>query len=221
MELKRVLIIAVIMTVAAGAGFAQVTAVVEQASGKVEVRPDGASGWEPVEEGAEIERGTTLSTGFNSEARLRIAESVIEVEALTRMTLEELVEDADSVSTDVFVGVGRTNSSVESAEGVENDFEMRSPNTTASVRGTEFSFDTRRTDVTDGTVTVANFLGRSTSVPEGGSAQVQEFGSMEDVRQTFLGDSSVDTRPGEDEDSGGGGRKQASTATVVITINWD
>lgn len=219
-ELKRTLLIMIALLLVGSAAFAQVRATVESLSGKVEVRAEGGS-WQAVSEGEQIARGSTISTGFNSSARLQLADAVLEVEPLTRMTLEELVETSDSVSTDVFVRVGRTRSNVQSAEGVRSDFRMRSPITTASVRGTAFEFDTKRTSVTEGTVTVANFLGRTHSVPQGGSASIEEFGSFEDVRRTFLDDSTVDTAPGEDDDTGGGGRPRAKNAIVVITINWD
>ncbi|MFP4566601.1 MAG: FecR domain-containing protein, partial [Spirochaetaceae bacterium] len=166
-ELKRTLLIMIALLLVGSAAFAQVRATVESLSGKVEVRAEGGS-WQAVSEGEQIARGSTISTGFNSSARLQLADAVLEVEPLTRMTLEELVETSDSVSTDVFVRVGRTRSNVQSAEGVRSDFRMRSPITTASVRGTAFEFDTKRTSVTEGTVTVANFLGRTHSVPQGG-----------------------------------------------------
>jgi hypothetical protein len=98
---------------------------------------------------------------------------------------------------------------------------MRSPIAVASVRGTEFTFDTKRTLVEDGTVTVANFLGRTTSVDAGGSAVVQEFGSIQEVRETFLRESSVSTTPGEEEEEAGGPGDGAGVATVVVTIEWE
>lgn len=218
--MRRTLLVTIALLLVGSAAFAQVRATVESVSGKVEIRAEGGS-WQAASAGERIARGSTISTGFNSRAELRLADSILEVEPLTRMTLEDLVETSDSVSTDVFVRVGRTRANVQSAEGVRSDFRMRSPITTASVRGTQFAFDTKTTAVTEGTVTVANFLGRSTSVGQGGSAVVQEFGSIEDVRETFLGNSTVDTTPGDDEDDGGLVNERAKNAIVVITINWD
>jgi hypothetical protein len=219
-DLRRLLLITIALLLVGTAAFGQVRATVENLSGKVEVRPQGG-GWSAAQEGQRIARGSTISTGFNSRATLRLADSLLEVEPLTRMTLEDLVETSDTVSTDVFVRVGRTRANVRTAEGVRSNFRMRSPITTASVRGTEFRFDTRRTEVTEGTVTVANFLGRETNVGQGGAAVVQEFGSIEDVRDTFLGQSTVDTTPGNDEGDDGTDNQQAKNAIVVITIDWD
>lgn len=202
-----------------GVAFAQSGATLSSVSGKVEVRPEGGS-WQTAEEGQELSQGTTVSTGFGANAEVRIADSRIEIEPLTRMTVQEIVETSDEVSSDVFVGVGRTESDVQSAEGVENDFTMNSPNTTASVRGTRFNFDTKRTRVTQGNVNVINSAGRTHSVSQGGSATVGQSGQVEGTRDNYRDNSSVDTSPGEDEDSGGG-QRQATTATVVITIDWD
>jgi hypothetical protein len=209
-----------VMLLAATAAFAQRGATVESVSGKVELRPAGGT-WEPAQPGQRISRGTTISTGFDSRARLTLANSVLEIAPLTRMTLEDLVETSDTISTDVFVRVGRTRASVQGAEGVDTEFRMRSPIAVASVRGTEFTFDTKRTLVEDGTVTVANFLGRTTSVDAGGSAVVQEFGSIQEVRETFLRESSVSTTPGEEEEEAGGPGDGAGVATVVVTIEWE
>lgn len=216
--MRRTLLMMIALLLVGSAAFAQVRATVESVSGKVEVRAEGGS-WQAASAGERVARGSTISTGFNSRAELRLADSILEVEPLTRMTLEDLVETTDTVSTDVFVRVGRTRANVQSAEGVRSDFRMRSPITTASVRGTAFSFDTKSTSVTEGTVTVANFLGRTHSVPQGGAATVQEFGSIESVRQTFLGNSTVDTTPGDDD--AGIVNARAKNAIVVITINWD
>ncbi len=218
--MRRFLITAllVLTTVAA---FGQTRATVESVSGSVEFRPPGGS-WQAVQEGQQIDRGTTLSTGFNSRAQLRLANSVVDVAPLTRMTIEELVETSDTVSTDLFVRVGRVRANVQTTEGIQNEFRLRSSTATASVRGTDFSFDTKRTTVDEGTVNVANFVGRSTNVAQGGSAVVQQFGSIQDVRQTFLSESAVETVPGEDgQDSGNTTTKsQAGNAIVVVTINF-
>lgn len=216
----RHILIAAFLILGTMAAFGQTRATVETVSGSVEFRPPGGS-WQTVREGQQIDRGTTLSTGFNSRAQLRLTNSIIDVAPLTRMTLEELVQTSDTVSTDLFVRVGRVRANVQTTEGIQSEFRLRSSTATASVRGTDFSFDTKRTTVNEGTVNVANFLGRSTNVPQGGSAVIQQFGSIQDVRQTFLSDASIETVPGDDGDAAGGGRNQAKNAVVVITINWE
>ncbi len=213
--------ITLLLILSAAAAFGQARATVESVSGSVEIRSPGGS-WQAAEEGRQLDLGTTVSTGFNSRARLRLANSTVDVAPLTRMTVEELVETSDTVTTDLFVRVGRVRANVRTTEGIQNDFRLRSSTATASVRGTDFSFDTKRTSVTEGTVNVANFVGRSTNVPQGGSAVIQQFGSIQDVRQTFLSQAAVETVPGEEgQESNTTNKSQAGNAIVVVTINWD
>ena len=216
---RTILIISALMLVGAVA-FGQSGAILSSVSGKVEVRPEGGS-WQAAEQGRTLSQGTTISTGFGANAEVTIAQSRIEVEPLTRMTVQEIVETSDRVSSEVFVGVGRTEADVQSAEGVESEFTMNSPNTTASVRGTRFRFDTKHTEVTEGRVSVINAAGRSHSVSQGGSATVDQSGRVEGTRDNYRDNSSVNTSPGEGEDSGGGGEQQADTATVIVTIDWE
>ena len=217
--MKR-LTMATILILLAATAFGQSRATVESAAGSVEFRIPGGS-WRPVEIGQAIDRGTTISTGFNSRAELRLGNSIVEVAPLTRMTLEELLETSDTVSTDLFVRVGRVRATVQTTEGLENNFRVRSATATASVRGTDFTFDTKRTTVNEGTVTVANFVGRSTNVSQGGAAVIQEFGSLQDVRDTFLSESAVETVPGEDADESTTTPKAlAGNAIVVVTIDF-
>lgn len=217
----RQFLIAALFISATVAAFGQTRATVVSVSGSVEFRQPGGT-WQAVQEGQEINRGTTLSTGFNSRAQLRLANSVVDVAPLTRMTLEELVETSDTVSTDLFVRVGRVRANVQTTEGIQNEFRLRSSTATASVRGTDFSFDTKRTTVNEGTVNVANSVGRSTNVPDGGSAVIQQFGSIQNVRQTFLSDSVVETVPGEEDQESDNttNKSQAGNAIVVVTIDF-
>ena len=69
--------------------FSQVKAVIEEVSGKVEVKtPRGR--WQPAKVGMNVVAGTYVSTGFRSRARLDMGGSTVWVKPLTRMQLEEL-----------------------------------------------------------------------------------------------------------------------------------
>ncbi|MFP4619424.1 MAG: hypothetical protein ACLFMZ_11330, partial [Spirochaetaceae bacterium] len=48
-----------------------ISAVVEETKGKVELKASGGS-WQRAETGMELGKGTTISTGFNSEAEIAI-----------------------------------------------------------------------------------------------------------------------------------------------------
>jgi hypothetical protein len=146
----------IIMILILGAGFlltSQLTAqqaTIEKLTGRVQLSRSGG-GWTNAAEGQVIAPGTIVSTGFKSSAVLNTGDAKVQVAQLTRLTLEELTEKADSVSTTLFLNGGRINTEV-SRERVRQDFTVRSPIATASVRGTGFGFDGRNLNVSHGAV---------------------------------------------------------------------
>ena len=149
--MKKAILVALITVFAALAVTAEVTAVLAEFSGKVEVkRLNGA--WTPARKGMEIDLLDTVSTGFNSSALLRIGESTIQVQPLTRLTLDKLLEQAGTLSTNLFLKVGKVTTEVRSSQGIKQDFKIQSPYSTAAVRGTRFTFDGYSLNVEEGVV---------------------------------------------------------------------
>lgn len=103
---QYLLFITLLLLLSAHISLFAVDAVVQSTKGKVETRDPGGQ-WQRAEPGLTISRGTYISTGFNSEAVLELGESTLEVKALTRMQLEQIVEESDSVDTDLFLEVGK------------------------------------------------------------------------------------------------------------------
>ena len=68
------------------------------------------------------------------------------------MTIDQLVEEGGTVKTSTFLRVGSVSVSVKSADGLKSDFQVQSPYSTASVRGTRFDYDGLRLKVQEGTV---------------------------------------------------------------------
>jgi len=154
--MKKVFILFLLIIISASALFgAAQTAVVKSAIGKVTYKVPGAD-WSAVSSGMQIPIGATISTGFNSKAVLELGASTLEVKALTRMRLDELAEQGGVVSTDLFLQVGRVKADVKAVEGLQSNFTLKSPVTTASVRGTSFSFDGINIRVQNGRVVVSN-----------------------------------------------------------------
>ena len=139
-------------------------AVLQSVDGRVEVRLPG-NGWEPGEQGMEIPVDAEISTSFSSEAVLALGDAaVLRVRPLTRMRVDQLIKRDDSIESEMFLRVGRVRGEVQSAEGVRSDFRFRSPVVTASVRGTDFTFNGRTVRVLTGLVSVSNPYGRQVSV---------------------------------------------------------
>lgn len=145
-------------------------AVIREVSGKVEYRL-GTGAWRPADVGKELALNATISTGFGASAVIRIGDaangSVLEVSQLTRLTLEELIEQEGTMSTNVFVPVGRVRATVSTSEGRSADFRVRGPLSTAAVRGTGFETNGWQLSVTEGVVEFANALGEGRAVSPG------------------------------------------------------
>lgn len=115
-------------------------ATVVKTSGKVEVQK--GTNWVAVKEGDVLGKGAVISTGFKSEATLKIRDSVVTVAALTRMTIEQIVEKPGKDETRIFLDTGSLKSNVKHTADRRTGFTVRSPVATASVRGTEFTIST-------------------------------------------------------------------------------
>ncbi|MCF7947830.1 MAG: FecR domain-containing protein [Spirochaetia bacterium] len=199
-----------------------VDAVVQSTKGKVEIKEPGDQ-WQPAASGQNLSRGTYISTGFNSRAILELGNSTLEVKALTRMQLEQIVENSDSVDTDLFLEVGKVEANVRSSKGLRNNFKLRSPVSTAAVRGTGFVFDGFTLWVTEGTVVFRNRVGQSRWVSEGKESSTDGYSAPSNAQKTLLNDqfevvSSL---------SGGGGSVKSSRSLLsnyslaILNINWE
>ena len=153
--MKRIPIILCIITVfllGSAVFVAAQSAKITDVQGKVEVNQ--GAGWSAARAGLTIPLGTVISTGFGSKAVLQVGMSKIEVRPLTRMSVAKYLEQEGEATTSLDLRVGRVKATVESAEGVRHDFTIKSPTSTASVRGTEFTFDGYRVRVTEGRVRI-------------------------------------------------------------------
>lgn len=128
----------------------QMQAIVEKASGKVEVQDRlDPTKWIPLSAGTPLEKGAVIQTGFKAELVLKIKESKITVAPLTRITLEQLVSKENKDETRIYLDTGSIKSNVKKTEDKAVGFKVRSPVATASVRGTELEVSNkfRATDV--------------------------------------------------------------------------
>ena len=151
------------------------SASVSKITGKVEILVDGA--WVPAKTGQIISAGTTISTGFRSVAELNVGNAIVTVKALTRLTLAELAENAGVITTNLNLRVGKVSAEVKSVAGKTNDFKVKRPVSTASVRGTGFDFDGETIQVTHGTVDFEDKMGNIVQVPIGETAKTSSTGS--------------------------------------------
>ncbi len=159
--------------------------VVKDCSGKVEFQIPGGS-WEKVEKGISIPLKATIATGFQSRAVLESPRSTIVVQPLTRLTIEELQSRSSGSRTSLSLRTGRISATVKKSEEEPTRFQVRSPIATASVRGTEFSFNGYQLSVQSGLVAFGQAGSRQVTVPLGKSTEITKDGTPTSVREAIL-----------------------------------
>ena len=197
-------------------------AVLKDVRGKVEVR-ETTGGWQRARVGMEISEGTYISTGFHASAVVDLGTSELLVKELTRMQLEELIEREGTVSTKLFLRVGRIGAKVKGVEGLRLNFTVRSTIATAAVRGTEFEFDGINLKTSEGTVFLINRVGQTRSVAAGESSSAPGFSlptSAQEEREASVTVVADTSKPAAGVKEGGrGAAPLISTPPVVTTTD--
>jgi hypothetical protein len=160
----------------AAASFGQ-SAVLKDFMGTVEVRVPGGQ-WTPASLGMTLEKNASISTGFKSSAVLGLGNSTLTVRPLTRLTLEELINNQDDETVRLNLRTGRVRAEVTPPSGGKTNFTIRSSQATASVRGTEFEFEKDSISVSSGNVLFGDGEGTEVSVRGGESSSVSEGGGV-------------------------------------------
>ncbi len=214
-NLIRTAVTALVLLVLVTATTAALDATITQVNGKVEIRERAGSPWIAAETGVVVPVGATISTSFNSSARLQLGDSTVEVKALTRMAIEDLVTQAGVDRTAINLPVGRISADVRSTSGKRAEFRVRSPIATASVRGTSFDFDGANLTVAQGVVLLANRFNEAVGVAAG-------------EQSSAAGTAPPQPPASAAEDAGrvtitfgpGGGLPAIRSGTGGLTINW-
>jgi hypothetical protein len=215
--MKKHFLILILFAITVCSLFAQNQARITEITGKVEIRTD-VGPWQPANEGMILSPGAYISTGFNSTATLDLGGSLLQVKPLTRMQLQELVEKEGSLSTELFLRVGKVRAEVKSVEGLTQDFKLRSPVSTAAVRGTILDFDVFSVNVIDGLVSFSNLYNQTRTVGGGersntGGKDIPSGGKESKDSQT---DIPVNTSPtGTDAIIDPGAPSLDATVTIV------
>jgi hypothetical protein len=214
--MKAFVIIVTAALAFAPALYSQSEAVLKESTGKVEVKSPGGD-WLPAAVGAKVAMGAYISTGFNSTALLDLGTSTLRVAPLTRMQLVDLIARQGTVSTSLFLKVGKVHTEVKSVQGVRQDFILKSPQATAAVRGTEFDFDGLTVFVVNGVVQFANSLGQYRNVPAG------EGSSTNGLQTPTTGDQQRDSQVGVvpyTSPTGAGVIPTGQQQPASVTITW-
>jgi hypothetical protein len=214
------LCIALCFAAAGLASAADLNATVFKITGKADLQKDGA--WVALAVGQVLPVGATVSTGFRSELQLKIGPSTVVVKALTRLTIKDLVQAGGAAKTDLYLAVGKIDAEVNKSDTVtEQKFTVGSPVSTASVRGTSFSFDGVNLTVARGVVDFSDLRGNTVQVPVGETARAVVSGgsqsTIQSPRDVTTQDSTVKASASSDF-----GQTDATYSTSNSSIDgWD
>jgi hypothetical protein len=130
---------ALAMTLLGGTARAADAGEVTLVSGIAERFASGA-GWQSLALRAKVEQGDRLRTGADSRLELKLADnSLLRLGAKSELQLQKVsVIGAKSRNVSVRLSIGRLWSAVSKLLGPENNFEVRTDNAVAGVRGTRF-----------------------------------------------------------------------------------
>lgn len=159
---------------------------VQHADGIVQYRLPSGSQWQALAPGVELPEGTTIISGADGSAVLTSGNSTIEVDALSRIILNEVTIRAGQETTDVEMRFGRLRSRVRRSQNRGTDFRVSTPVSTAAVRGTDFVYDGRELSVIEGDVAFINLTGQRHSVRAGQTSRTWRHLDIQSVEGTIL-----------------------------------
>ena len=221
--MKRISIIVFLIGCLTTTAFGQSQAVIKEISGKVEIKAPQLD-WVQAQTGMAVSLGTTISTGFGSRAVLEVGKSVLRVDPLTRLRIDELIEREGTVTTELFLRVGKVNAEVKTTAGLSQNFKLRSPVSTAAVRGTGFDYSGFDLFVYDGQVTYENLTGqdRTYGQGEGGTTSGEDTPSGGDsLKESSSTVNSYAMGPGGQSTRGvAGAAELGSTGSVTIIVPY-
>lgn len=172
--MKRLIIIGVVL-INAGFTFAQNSeALIREMTGTVELKTNDSADWIAASPGDLIERATMISTGFKSTALLAVGDSTVLVRPLTRLSLENLLNQDNTETVNLGLQSGRIRADVKAPAGSRANFTVQSVIAVASVRGTIFELDAENLKVIEGLVRFEPKAarGRPVRVNAGHSSQI-------------------------------------------------
>jgi hypothetical protein len=171
--MRRTFLCLTILLIGASIAAADVVTVTST-TGRVETRI-GAGTWQTASSGTTIPIGADISTGFNSRATLDINGNLVHVDPLTRVAVSSFAQEGNVTSTELNLRVGRVTAEVRTAEGLSQEFRLRSTQSTASVRGTVFVYDGFDLQVDEGRVELSNRIAQQRTVVTGQESTTDEF----------------------------------------------
>lgn len=150
--------------------------------GKVEVQRNNE--WIPLKMGDTVYSTEVISTGFQSEAKIKVMDSVLSLGPVTRISLKELSSTQDKDKINVYLNTGTLRTKVNHTDNKRVSCQVRTPIGVASVRGTEFDIDDSNiVSVIQGIVAVISNLELESlpNNPNTGNSAADDFENSDEI----------------------------------------
>lgn len=150
--MNRIFLIVLLISVGLSAGAADVS--VLGLTGSVEIKEPGGA-WTPAAVGQVVSSRSMISTGFGSRATLSAGGMELNLQPLTRVSIDSLTQDGETTRTAVSLQSGRvraTRPPVTRSTRSAVDFRVSTPVATAAVRGTDFELSFNKLATYEGLV---------------------------------------------------------------------
>ena len=156
--------------------------IVQSITGTVQVKLTSDSNWMDCKVSQTLNSGSIINTGFKSNAIIKVNNSLLEVKQLTQVSVSSLIDSKENVTTDVYLKYGKVKAVVEPKPGeIKTNFKVRSANSTASVRGTQFNYSDSFLNVERGTVLLENINGDFALIQEDETANIEKFRNIQEA----------------------------------------
>ncbi|MDX9801727.1 MAG: FecR domain-containing protein [Spirochaetia bacterium] len=226
MKLYKIFTLLLVLILATSSAAFGADAVIKNFTGRVEIQSSGSTAWSAVSQGQIIKTGTLISTGFNSNAVLDLGSSEIFLKPLTRVSVDELDTSGSTIKTDLNLRLGKIRADVKTTEGLKHNFTLRTPVSTAAVRGTVFEAGVSSLDVIEGMIAYSNKIGQRRSVGGGSSSSMPGtgFSSPESALEAIAASFGIDTTTAFETGAGivsdylGVKIRTTGDGTVVVTL---
>lgn len=155
--------------------------------GKVEVQRNNE--WIPLKMGDTVYSTEVISTGFQSEAKIKVMDSVLSLGPVTRISLKELSSTQDKDKINVYLNTGTLRTKVNHTGNKRVSCQVRTPIGVASVRGTDFIMDdSNNVTVIQGIVAVASTLALESmsNNSQTGNSAAEDFENLDEIPDSGL-----------------------------------
>jgi hypothetical protein len=199
-------------------------AFIREMTGTVELKKAGSANWTPAKLNDPIGESTVISTGFKSTAVVAVGNSTLIVRALTRMSLEALMNSDETDTVNIGLSTGRIRADVKPPAGGKTSFAVQTNAATASVRGTAFEMDTINIQVHEGSVRFqpSGDLSRSVVVNAGQESRIDDSGGAVNPLVAAEANLALPSLIGQSPASAGKGAKSApqssGSGSLVIEV---